>query len=127
MGLIVNFETSHLNRNSNSASDLILTQPLDSSHIGRLGQCFEKYHSANHWHGYAILDHIPECLTGIVMSARIETSLGAALFCASGDELLFLFRDLQENFRLLNQDGFTLIMQDHIESLIAELHKMGSA
>jgi hypothetical protein len=127
MGLIVDFENSHSHRRSHAASDLILTCAFDRSHVDRLSQCFEKYHLANYWNGYAILDQIPENLTRSVMSARIETNLGAALFCNTDDQILFLFRDLQENFRLLNKDGYTIVMQDHIESVIANLHNMGSA
>ncbi len=127
MGLVVDFEASQSYRSSHAASDLILTCPFDTSHVDRLSQCFEKYHLENYWHGYAILDHIPESLAGSVMSARIETKLGAALFCDTADQILFLFRDLQGNFRLLNKEGYTIVMQDHIESVIANMHNMGSA
>ena len=127
MGSIVEFEGLKTHPNFAGASNLILTRPLNSTHLDRLAHIFENYRSEGLWYGYAILDRIPELLSGTVVSKRIKTQLGAALFCSTKDPILFLFRDLEENFRVLTRDGHTLIMEDHIESVLAQLHNIRTA
>jgi len=120
MGKTVNLFSTDFTKTAPSASNLILTRPLDSFHVSILKQLFEKNHQNTQWRGYAVLDYIPGFLKRNIMSSPTEKQVGIVLFCSQTEQTYFVFRDLQENFRLVDTNGHTLVMEEQIETLVEQ-------
>ncbi|MBL4666363.1 MAG: hypothetical protein JKY04_03215, partial [Sneathiella sp.] len=104
-------------------SNIVLTRPMDDFHVDLLRQAFEKYHDFNIWSGYSVLDQVPELLKRNIMSSRGEQKLGIVLFSNLPDQTHFVFRDLQQNFRLINMNGHTTLMEEHLDTLLDRFHQ----
>ncbi|OUR79522.1 hypothetical protein A9Q83_03730 [Alphaproteobacteria bacterium 46_93_T64] len=122
MGSVVDLYAQEFGEAISSATNLVLTRPLDEFHIALIQQTFDKYHNLHFWCGYSILDQFPPLLKRNVMSSRGNKRLGAVLFCREPDQTHFVFRDLQQNFRLINTSGHTVLMEEDLEVLLDRFH-----
>lgn len=123
MASVVNLNTHEFSGIVSSATNIVLTRPMDDFHIALLAQAFEKYHNLGIWGGYSILDLIPEPLKRNIVASHGEQKLGAILFCNLPEQTHFVFRDLQQNFRLVNMQGHTILMEDHLDTLLDRFHQ----
>jgi hypothetical protein len=101
-----------------SPSNLILTSPLEAFQVSDVDHSFKKCTDAQHWCGYAVLDAVPAFLERSVMAIKGCERLGIVLFSTRAENTHFLFRDLNQQFRLINQDGHTTYMDEQLQNAL---------
>lgn len=98
--------------------NLLLIRPLAPYQISMIKQYFSNIANNSHWCGYAFLDNVPNVLARTIMCDANANGIGVVLFSETPEQVRFIFRDINDTFRLLNADGYTIFMTEHLEAVL---------
>jgi len=110
-----------------AATNLVFPRPLEPFHISMVKQQFEHLAGTAHWCGYAFLNSIPEQLHRNIMCHTPTDNIGVVMFSETPEQNRFIIRDIYENFRLLNPEGHTIFMSEHLDPVLDKFMKRSLA
>ncbi len=106
-----------------AATNLVFPRPLEPFHVSMVKQQFQDLAGTAHWCGYAFLNAIPEQLQRNIVCHTTSENIGVVMFSEKPDQNRFIIRDAHDTFRLLNPDGHTIFMSEHLDPVLDKFMK----